>query len=72
MTYISRPHSYVSLLCKRERQALIRRAPLSSDNSCVTVLYISVHFPLLLRVKANDHKNWAEWFRGQCEHNSSP
>ena len=34
MTYISLSHLYVSLLCSLERQAPIRRDPLSSDNSC--------------------------------------
>ena len=27
-------HSFANLLCNRERQAPIRRAPLSSDSSC--------------------------------------
>ena len=35
MTYISWSHLYVSLLCNRERQAAIRHAPFSSDNSCL-------------------------------------
>ena len=39
VTYISQSHLYVNLLCNPERQAPIRRTPLSSDNSCLNRLF---------------------------------
>ena len=55
VTFISRFHLYVNLICNRESQAPICRTPFSSDNSCLTICLCK------LKVKDNLDGQTIKW-----------